>query len=792
MTCPCDDHPFPPARAIGAGLTDLPRQMAIFADWREALLDGVGGKALLSGWRARDNDLGLLYLEMAAYVLDLGAFYNAAHAHEGLLRTARLPASTRRLVGLLGYRPRPAVAAFADLAVSADGARDVTLPPGTAFRSEAAEGSPPQIFELGAPAVIHPLRSRWPLAPVIPGHFGTASGGAETLGGLLFKPGTIVARPGAPLLIRIGSSHVTRTLVSDTEHRGQDGQTYRRLTFDAAITIPAGAANADVEVQVGSGVAQLWARNSLTTALSGAQLVLDGLRPEIQVGSKILLRRAGDIRWFSVTASAVVTPTLAPALVSAMKDKTGADAGSLTSPAITGVATQLTLDADINGRKAAGAPDWTNATAPELSLIHHFTPAGRLVREPKSTAQAGDLFRLAGRPRAPLTAANRLMLEDTDGRGALVTGAVDFASGAVTLDSGVAWPDRPLTPPLNLNGNVIQVSRGETVTGERLGRGDATASRLRLKLQKKPMTYLPGPTPGNDWGLTSTLTVWVGGLRWTEVPSFFGQADDAEVYCVEHDDEENTWVILGGGARPPTGAPIVADYRFGAGARRPPAGGIRQLARPMPGLGSVRDPVGAYGGADREGQGQLRQMAPRSALLLGRAISVPDFEAAAASTPGVRAVRAEWRWSPDRQEPIVEVAFIGAAALAPVVRDQLRAMAEPSAPIDVIAATPVAKALSLQVEIDARYSAPAVLTQVRAALLGGPEALLAPEQLGVARALFQSLIFKVVLAVPGVLAVRDLRLDGAAMTDFGVHPGTAAYFDFEAGALVINGDDGHV
>jgi hypothetical protein len=792
MTCTCDDRTFPPALKIGAGLDDLPRQLATFGEWREALLDSVGLESLLHGWRARDNDMGLLYLELAAYVLDLGAFYHKAHSQEGLLRTSRLPTSTRRLVGLLGYRPRPAVAAFADLGLAIDGARIVTLPTGTAFRSEGVDDVPPQVFELEAPAVVHPLRNRWPLAPVVPTLFGTAGGGTQTLGSLLFRPGTVAVRPGTALLVRVGATHMVRFLASDTEYRGLDKETYRRLTFNSSIAIPAGTPTSDVAVSVASSTASLWARSTLSTALSGNEVLLDSLHPDIAVGSQVTLRRGSDVRWFTVTGATVAAPTLVNPIISYLKDKDGNDAGSLTSAAITGMATRLTLDVAVNNRKPPGGQDWTNAMAAELSLAHGFRPAGQLVQEAKSSAVASDPFRLAGRPRTPLAAANRLMIEDVDGRGATVTGAVDFATGAVTLDPGVAWPERPLTPPLNLGGNVVQVSRGESVMGEALGRGDATQSRLRLKLQKKPLTYLPGPSPGNDWGITSTLKVWVDGVRWSEVPSFFHQPTHAEVFCVEHDDEENAYVVFGGGARPSTGASIVADYRFGAGAKRPPPGGIRQLAKPVPAISSVRNPVGAYGGADREPQDQLRKLAPRSALLLGRAISVLDFEAAAASTPGVRAVRAEWRWNTSRQEPVVEVAFIGPPALAPVVRDQLKSLAEPSAPLEAIAATAVPKSLSLQLTIDPRYSAAQVIKAARAVLIGTPEALLSPESLGVARPLYRSVIFEAMQAVPGVVSVADLRLDGIVMTTFGVLPGPASYFDFEAGSVVINGDDGHV
>ena len=54
-----------------------------------------------------------------------------------------------------------------------------------------------------------------------------------------------------------------------------------------------------------------------------------------------------------------------------------------------------------------------------------------------------------------------------------------------------------------------------------------------------------------------------------------------------------------------------------------------------PGCRPVENPVAASGGADAEAAESLRTFAPRSALLLGRAVSIPDIEAVAAAVPGV-------------------------------------------------------------------------------------------------------------------------------------------------------------
>src|SRR5262249_20192425 len=109
------------------------------------------------------DDFGVMLLEMWSYVCDCTAFYDEVIADECYLRTARLRASVRKLVAPLGYVPRPAVGATADLAILAEGPQYLTLPKGTAFRSGAFPGGSPQVFELAADSRVHPFTNRWTL-----------------------------------------------------------------------------------------------------------------------------------------------------------------------------------------------------------------------------------------------------------------------------------------------------------------------------------------------------------------------------------------------------------------------------------------------------------------------------------------------------------------------------------------------------------------------------------------------------------------------------------------------------
>lgn len=150
---------------ITAGRTRIPRQVASFQEFREAMLESLGDKPAFSTWRPRSGDLGVMLVEMWAYVCDVLSFYDETVAHECYLRTARLRPSIRKLVELTGYRPRPAVASEVELVATAEGRHPVRLPPAMAFRSGGFDGNPPQVFETEDEFSIHALYNSWDIEP---------------------------------------------------------------------------------------------------------------------------------------------------------------------------------------------------------------------------------------------------------------------------------------------------------------------------------------------------------------------------------------------------------------------------------------------------------------------------------------------------------------------------------------------------------------------------------------------------------------------------------------------------
>ena len=803
FNCPCDAINFPPAHKIPAGLARLPRQIATFPEFRAELLASIPSHTPLANWRAREGeDFGIMLLEMWAYVCDCISFYDEVIADEAYLRTATQRASLGKLVGLLGYVPRPAIAAMVDLALFAEGRQPLIVPAGVAFRSGALPGSAPQVFELDADTKVHPFHNQWSLVPT---RHTTLDGGRNigslSITSLLLDRKTITIKKGQVLLFEVAGTDAqthARVLTNVSDFAAPDGATYKKIEWDEDFSVPGNTPIAQTRLSKAGQTAGLTSyldlagRSSIGSFGPYGILHLDTVYRGIRVNQPVVLVKDGEVRRFRVAAVADIQVKVADGVATEIKNGTTVIA-TVTSPPITVTVTNLALDATVNnsGRKQAGSADWSSADAASLSVYFGFADAGTVAAPASTTLQPGDPIALRQPFDVPQgnESPNRFLLEDKNNYATRVSGGINYPAAVLTLaqnsplESGFDFP-------VQIYGNTASASRGETVPAEILGSGDAAVASQSFTLKKKPLTYRPSPTAGNERAAASTLTVYVGGIRWREVPSFFGVPPDAQIYIVRQDDDGNSVVTFGDGirgARIPTGINnVVATYRFGAGKLAPPAGSISQFAKPFKGLKTVRNPVAAFGGDDAEPADGLRTYAPRSALLLGRAISLLDMEAAAAGN-GARAVRAEWRWNEVRQQPVVQIWYIGDPTLAPTVAQKLRALSDPSTSIVVDAAQPVIGTLSISIETDERRLEADVLAAVRTALMNPDAGLLAPELVGIGLALFRSRIFDAVLAVEGAVAVTGLMWNGSNFDPYGRKPGAGKYFDFEKGTLLLNG-----
>ena len=254
---------------------------------------------------------------------------------------------------------------------------------------------------------------------------------------------------------------------------------------------------------------------------------------------------------------------------------------------------------------------------------------------------------------------------------------------------------------MTIRGNVIEAVRGETVIDEVLGAGDSSQPFNSYTLKKKPLTWIEDASQAD--GRRPELTVQVDGVAWHRVDTFFGRRADERIYTVTLDPDGGSRITFGDGqrgARPSSGvANIRADYRFGAGAAKPPPGSINQIAKQVKRLSSVSGPLPAVGGADAETAQELRSSAPARALTLGRAVSIDDFEALSRSAAGVINAASAWAWDERRQRVVVKlwVIFDGGDGSADLAA-WLSAQAAPDLPI-VVEQAGVAPATTLAVTL---------------------------------------------------------------------------------------------
>ena len=776
MNCPCDTHNFPKPRAISAGLAEAfrhARAIGTFPNWRTALLESVGQQPTLAGWRARDPlDFGLMFLEMGAYVFDSVSFYDALVAGESYLDTATLPGTRRRLVGLLGYRPRPATAASVRLAAEADGKTPIILPCGTAFRSGEFDGNPPQVFELDTGTAIDPRLNRQDVARVLEASL------PSSLTGFLAEPGSVRLKPGDAVVLDIAGTLFARRVATLSREAPRAGAALTRVTLTGTISPPASATWADVRAYLPGARTSLWKLNldpAEGSAAAGAQWSLEGRVP-IQAGQIVLLEQGSNLEARRVASGTETQRTILSPLTSTITDSAN-NSSSLVSPAIKLACTMINL-----GAASSFTPD------PALATVHYaLYSAANIVAPLRDTLFQGDPIALPGLIDPPRVRVSGLLLRDTHEEAVATNGTLDAVARNAQGESSPAW-GKTLTAPVTLFGNVLTASRGETVRGEMLGFGDGAQTTQTFKLAKKPLTYL---NAANARGLAGTLSVRVAGVLWQEVESFFGVHGDAPVYIVRQDDAGDSFVIFGGGARLPTGAVVTADYRFGAGAAVPPANSVKQLAKPVVGLRRVFNPLPAFGGDEAESPAELSIYAPRSALLLGRAISLDDLGAAAGQVAGVRAANASWRWDAGGLRPAAVVTYIGDAQIAPAVVARLRELAEPDAPIRVERALPQPAVIEIELMADSAYVAVDVAAAVFEALYAAPRPVgggpLRPERLGTDGVVFLSRVVATAMAVPGVAGIRTVSFDGTPFNETGRKPAAGHYFDFGDQGVAIHG-----
>jgi predicted phage baseplate assembly protein len=154
--CCIGPHVFTPGTIFNRpGLGALSWRAGTYGTFRQTMQARLSGAAFpaLTGLRSRaTDDASMALIDSWAMVGDVLTFYQERIANEGYLRTATERLSVLNLARLVGYTPRPGVAASVHLAyLLDDGAAPAEIPQGAKSNSIPGPGEQMQAFETSEP-----------------------------------------------------------------------------------------------------------------------------------------------------------------------------------------------------------------------------------------------------------------------------------------------------------------------------------------------------------------------------------------------------------------------------------------------------------------------------------------------------------------------------------------------------------------------------------------------------------------------------------------------------------------
>lgn len=819
--CPCEGFEHPKVISNLPGREAIEYRVGDFTAFRHALLLSRPGEVELpTAWVPNaKGDLALQMVEWWAYLADILTFYNERIANEAYLRTADLPESVKRLISVLGYRPRPGIGARGLVAALLNAQTEMILPVGFQIQSKPGPGKQPQIFELTKETKL--------VAPDAV-DLDPPPDASEILSGRLLVKGTITSVKVGDRLLIMETGWKSRSdgyaLVSVTDvqpEKDPRGKTNTRILCDFVRSeLKSNAVSYRLLRSTQS--AHLWpyASASDSVVVTDNTVELDSVTRQIQVGDPILIEPGSSSGIISVGSVASISQQSfvnqastqsifeqsmfgfeeAPAELSfelASDNFDFAAVGGSADPQLVSVTgyTEKIWNANTGKKNDPEAPP-ANDKVPPISILHSsltFAPeleqvpnraqaiiryawqdVGQLIPTPPKifVASPTTLTAISPATLASVVAAP-MIIEGADGKG--IAGSVTSGSNASALQLfDVPTPPASLATPLRGLFNLLSVTRGKTAPTEILGSGDATVAGQEFVLKKSPLTYLLNEDAGSGVNYKSTLRVWVDGLEWIEASSFYEQPADAQIFVTREDEEDKTHVMFGdgiNGSRLPSGVNnVTASYRYGSGAESPEAGTLTVILNPRPNLRAIRNPVAAGGGADPDPPDQIQRFAPRSVLTFGRAVSADDYETIAAQAPGVARARSYWTFDAQQQRTLVKI-FVGdddnAKASAKLA---LAGAADPNRTIAVETAKLISIKLNLALRIDSRRIPADMIPAVRSALIDPDAGLFGANVVRIGQFVYHSQICAACFTVPGVLAVHSLTFLAKRGNDFELDP----------------------
>jgi hypothetical protein len=722
------------------GLSAIAYRIGTHPTFKQSLLAGLAGApAPMRNLSTRDDDdFTIALLDAWAAVGDVLTFYQERIANENYLRTATERLSLIELARLIGYRPKPGIAATAWLAFTVDGnvgsPQPAKIPIGTRVQSVPGVDEKPQTFEtieeIDARAEWNALKLKTTTPQLC------AFGATE-----IWLDGVSNNLKTGDVLLFVAAERKTNTASAKWDMRRVAGvftdadNKRTKVALNAALTNvnPVNATPAKPEVHVMRLRASLFGYNAPDPKL----LTTD----QRTLYSSMITGTNGAMRWNYDIDTTNRVLFLDNAYATLLKDQwlllvepdntmlyriSSVSESSQTAYAMSGKSSRVVVDTDtlLSTFEGIDYPQTMVFAQSELLPLLDEMPL-------PATATTGTVDQLTlSRNVTALPAGRPLIITGNLANGTPMSEQITLESSTPanisnTLNSSVNLANDYLLASVEINANVAKATHGETVS-EVLGSGDGAKAHQAFSLKQKPLTHLSDAQA--EGGAASTLALRVNDMLWENASTLHARGAKERIFTTRTNDDESTVVQFGdgvNGARLPTGAMNVrATYRKGAGA----AGNVKAgqlstlMTRPLGVTGAI-NPLAASGGEDSEPLDDARDNAPLTVLTLDRVVSLLDYENFARAFAGVKKALATWSWVGEQRSVFLTIAGPDGAAIDESsdifinLFDALRAKGDPFVPLRMKTYRNMFFAVVIHVKADPAYVAADVRDAVKAALI---------------------------------------------------------------------------
>jgi hypothetical protein len=720
----------------------------------------LGQERALDGLSTRDpSDPAVALVDAWAGALHVLAFSAARLAEDADLAIGQDRAALVELTRLIGYAPRPAIAAATTMAFTVDpnATADPTIPSGTQVATVPRDKELPLTFETSGDL---PAKASW--NTLKPSRATAVQAVTEKTAELVIAGTDVAANQGDGVLARIDHATLLYARLVEIVRAPDPAPPRTTLRVTGGVAVPSTSGPGMDEVVI------LGVRTTAFGALAPNYELFKATTPqpakEGEDWPKLAMPSDGTVDLSSVVREALprkATLFAAGSQIQIGDIKTATEA-SRADFGLSGPVTRITVDGVVTN------PDQKNTFNKEVrgTAILIETQRRKLLKTTDPTERIPDpaspdhLTVVGGQD---LPAGRRIALVGSDAdtgarqvEAATIQTAVPSGSGAIlTLTAPLAGVF--LAEDLAIAANVVDATHGSTPANqpELLGSSDATKPAPVYSLSAGPVTYI---ADNSALGYSPAAEVRVSGRLYQPVDRFLDLTDDRAWRLRQRRD--GGFEVQFAGRLPTAANSVTAKYRVGAGAAgNVDAGRVAMVMTPVLGVTKAENLTAAEGGSDAAGPDDMR-LAGETIILLDRVVALGDYERYARAFRGVsNALASEL---PETLKRTVYLTIAGANGQPPTptlisdLGDALAKAIVPGRRPRILGFTPRRVQAQLRFAHDPAYVRSDVETALRAALLAAFSAT--SRKFG--QSLYASELLAVAQGVTGVLAAVATVGDG--------------------------------